>query len=96
MNLSDEHNGQAYYIFDENKPKLIDGIKEIEIESHHDELETTKIPKTPSELSIVFSREACLEMMKFFNLIMPNNWKKLHGLPMRRHVQLRNIGRKHI
>ena len=73
MNLSDEHNGQVYIFLTEINRKLIDGIKEIEIESNHDELETIKIPKRPSELSIVFSREACLEMRKFFNLIMPNN-----------------------
>lgn len=89
MTLPDKHRGLSYYIMDGDKPELIDGIKEIEIEDDHDGIDMMR------QFQIVFSLEECLEMRKFFNLIMPNNWKKLHGLPMRRHVQLMNVRRRY-
>ena len=89
MNLSDEHKEPSYYIMDGDKPKLIDEIKEIEIEDDHDGIDVMR------QFQIGFSHEECLKMRKFFNLIMPNNWKKLHGLPMRRHVQLMNVRRRY-
>lgn len=89
MNLPDEHKEPSYYILGGDKPELIDGIKEIEIEDDHDGIDVMR------QFQIGFIHEECSEMRKFFNLIMPNNWMKLHGLPMRRHVQLMNVRRRY-